>query len=145
VTVSASDSIVIASDTVYEGATHGVVTIVDGGLLTVRGTHDGSIDVSVGGQLRVEGAVHGAVSIESLGAALVSGDISGPVDIKVAGTLLVERSGRISGDVTNFGSYTNRGLRVGVVDGREPNDEPGAVTAKSDHGAGPENYGLPQR
>lgn len=124
--------------------TEASINVADGVVLVIDGTHEGSIEVEPGGRLEIQGAVRGLVAIGSLGTVVVHGDLVGRVDIRVAGTLIVEPSGRLSGDVTNFGSFTNRGLRAGRVEGRAPDDQPDSVLIEPAH-AGGARYQLPQR
>lgn len=128
-----------------DGASEGDITIGDGGSLVIHGTHEGSIEVESGGHLDVRGVVKGPVSVGSLGTVIVFGDVVGAVDIRVAGTLVVEASGRISGEVNNFGSFTNRGLREGRVAGRTPDDQEGSVQVDAPAHPGGASYQLPER
>jgi hypothetical protein len=112
----------VAAAEQLNGSTKGPITVADGGVLVISGEHDGPIEVAGGGQLDVRGVVRGPITIESLGRVTVRGDVVGPVLIRVAGTLAIEAAGRVSGNVTNFGSFTNHGLRAGRVDGRTPDD-----------------------
>lgn len=121
-----------------------VLTVADGVVLVIDGAHEGSIEVEPGGRLEVTGVVRGSVAIGSLGTVVVRGDLIGKVDIRVAGTLIVEPNGRVAGDVNNFGSFTNRGLRAGRVEGRTPDDQPDSVLVEAAH-AGGARYQLPQR
>ncbi len=127
-----------------DGPSEGEIIVEDGGALVIRGVHEGSIDVQPGGHVDVHGVVRGRVTVGSLGTVLVFGDIVGAVDIRVAGTLVIEPSGRISGDVNNFGSFTNRGLRAGHVAGRTPDDQGDGVRVEPPH-VGGASYQLPER
>lgn len=122
----------------------GSITITDDSTVVIDGVHEGPIELETGGTLEVRGEVRGAVTIGSLATVLVFGDLIGSVDIRVAGTLIVEEGGRIAGPVTNFGSFTNRGLRAGRVEGRMPDDQPGSETVEETH-VGGAAYHLPQR
>ena len=104
----------------------GRFVVATGSDATIDGEHVGTVDVEGSATLTVTGTVRGSVNIASLGTVMLTGDIVGPVEIKVAGTLVIEQSGRLAGDVTNFGSFTNNGVRIGVVTGRTPDDRPGA-------------------
>jgi hypothetical protein len=126
------------------GASDGGITIGDGGTLLVNGLHEGSIDLGTGAVLEIHGTVRGAVTIGSLATVLVWGDLVGPVEVRVAGTLVIEPSGRIAGSVKNFGSFTNRGLRAGLVEGRMPDDQSGSVQVEAAH-VGGATYQLPER
>ena len=130
--------------TTLAGETSGPVTVLDGGTLIVAGTHVGSVILEGGATVTVPGVLRGLLEIGSLATATVSGDVVGQVVVRVAGTLVVEASGRVAGPVTNHGSFTNRGLRSGPVEGREPLDESGAVKAEPVH-PGIYNYVLPER
>jgi hypothetical protein len=127
-----------------EGNTSGQVAVADGGTLVVSGTHEGPVVLEGGASLLVTGALHGTVEIASLASATVSGDLVGQVDVRIAGTLLVEADGRLAGPVTNYGSFTNRGIRSGPVEGRPPLDENGALEVAPLH-PGVYNYSLPAR
>ncbi|MCU1409692.1 MAG: hypothetical protein JWR04_399 [Rhodoglobus sp.] len=130
--------------TTLAGTTTGSVTVLDGGTLIVGGTHDGSVVVEGGGTLLVQGALRGAVEVGSLATATVSGDLVGKVEIRIAGTLAVEAGGRLAGPVTNYGSFTNHGMRSGPVEGREPDDSDGSEVLEPLH-PGIYNYVLPAR
>ncbi len=114
------------------GSSKGPITVADGGALIISGEHDGPIEVTGGGQLDVRGTVRGAITIESLGRVNVRGDVIGPILIRVAGTLMIEAAGRLSGNVTNYGSFTNHGVRVGRVEGRSPDDREEAIYLDDD-------------
>jgi hypothetical protein len=139
-----NEETIVSSDTELTGSTQGPVRVRSGAVLTLAGTHDGPIDVEGSGELRVTGVVRGSLNIASLGTAVVSGDIMGAIEIKVAGTLVVEASGRVAGPVSNYGSFTNHGMRVGRADGRVPDDQPGSVDVPPS-GTGAYNYELPDR
>lgn len=116
----------VTSDEQYESDTTGGVSVHSGATLTIAGRHDGAVEILDGGTVVVTGALHGPLSINSLGTASVSGQVVGAVDILVAGTLVVEKGGSVWGAVTNRGSFTNFGQRSGHVEGRTPDDRPGA-------------------
>ena len=134
----------VSDRTTLEGATTGNVTVVDGGSLVISGTHDGAVELEGGATLDIAGVLKGTLAVGSLATARITGDVVGQVVVRVAGTLVVEASGRVAGPVTNHGSFTNRGLRSGPVEGREPLDESGAVKAEPVH-PGIYNYVLPER
>ena len=131
--------------TTLEGATNGPVTVVDGGALTIVGTHNGGIVLEGGGSLLVEGVLHGSVDVGSLAMATVTGDVVGRITVRVAGTLVVDVDGRLAGPVANYGSFTNRGVRSGPIEGREPDDQAGAIEVEPLHPGGVYNYVLPDR
>ena len=130
--------------TTLTGETSGSVTVADGGTLIIGGTHNGAVVVDGGGTLQVTGALHGPVEVGSLATATVSGDLVGKVDVRVAGTLVVEAEGRLAGPVTNYGSFTNHGVRSGPLEGRSPDDRQGSVEVEPMH-PGVYNYTLPAR
>jgi hypothetical protein len=130
----------IATAEQLNGSTIGRITIADGGALVIAGEHDGPIEVAGGGQLDVRGIVRGPITIESLGRVNVRGDVVGSILIRVAGTLAVESAGRVSGNVTNFGSFTNHGLRAGRVEGRVPDDREESIYFDNES-----SYELPAR
>jgi len=105
--------------------TDGLVTVGDDITVSIDDEHSGSVRVEGGGALVVAGVLRGAVTIESLAKVTVSGDVIGDIDIRVAGTLVVEATGRVFGTVRNHGSFTNRGLRAGRVEGRMPDESDG--------------------
>lgn len=117
---------IIDSDTTLAGSTDGEVTVRPGVTLSIDGTHDGSIELEGDAELVVLGALNGRLEIGSLGTARVAGAVVGPVEIRVAGTLVIEPGGTVTGQVTNYGSFTNLGTRVGYVEGRAPDDRPGS-------------------
>lgn len=127
-----------------DGPSEGYITVSDGGSLVVNGVHEGTIELETGGHVVVNGVVRGSVTIGSLGTVIVHGDIVGTVDIRVAGTLVVEADGRVSAAVNNFGSFTNRGLRAGRVEGRNPDDQEDSTHIEAAH-VGGASYQLPQR
>jgi hypothetical protein len=112
--------------------------------MTVDEECSGSVRVDGGGSLVVRGTLRGALTIESLAEVTVTGDVVGDVEIRVAGTLTVEPTGRVFGTVTNHGSFVNRGLRAGRVDGRVPDDRDGGSMLDSTWD-GNGNYRLPPR
>lgn len=118
---------IVTTDSTWTGATESAVTVATGAILAITGTHEGPL------------------TIESLGTAIVSGDVVGPVEVRVAGTLVIEAGGRVSGPITNFGSVTNRGLRAGRVDGREPDDQDGSETVAIPTAGDAATYRLPAR
>lgn len=135
---------IVDEDATFRDHTAGRVTVRDGVTLTIDGDHTGSVLVDGGGSLVVAGSLDGSLTIESLATATVTGDLVGDVDIRVAGTLLVERGGRVFGTVTNHGSFTNRGLRGGRVEGRDPDDQDdGGELDSTWDGSG--RYRLPER
>lgn len=138
-----AEDLVVESEENLAGVTRGPVLVRPDALLTVSGTHEGPIELESGAQLRVVGVLRGFVAIGSLATATVIGDLEGDVEIRVAGNLIVESDGRFAGAVSNFGSFTNRGMRAGHVDGRAPDDSAGAVSVDRPHG--PEKYRLPER
>lgn len=137
------DTTVIGSRTLT-GETSGPVTIADGGALTIEGTHTGPVVLEGGASLLVTGVLNGSLDVASLASADVLGDVVGQVTVRVAGTLVVEAEGRVAGPVANHGSFTNRGLRNGPVEGRVPDDQHGGVSADPVH-PGIYNYTLPAR
>ena len=122
----------------------GLVSVRDGISLTIDDEHTGSVRVEGGGVLVVAGVLRGSLTIESLGTVTVTGDVVGDVDVRVAGTLMVARDGRLFGTVANHGSFVNRGLRAGRVDGRAPDDSDGGSELDSTWD-GQGNYRLPPR
>lgn len=130
--------------TTLAGTTSGPVTVVDGGSLIIGGTHEGAVVLEGGATLLVQGTLRGPVDVGSLASATVKGDLVGSVDIRVAGTLVVEAGGRLAGAVTNYGSFTNHGMRSGPVEGREPDDLDGSEVAEPVH-PGIYNLTLPPR
>ncbi|CAN5381958.1 hypothetical protein BH11ACT5_BH11ACT5_26490 [soil metagenome] len=130
--------------TTLAGTTSGSVTVVDGGTLVVGGTHDGAVVLEGGAALLVQGVLRGPLDVGSLASATVKGDLVGSVDIRVAGTLVVEAGGRLAGSVTNYGSFTNHGLRSGLVEGREPDDSDSSDVVEPLH-PGIYNLTLPPR
>lgn len=127
------------------GTSEGTVVVGAGERLVMSGVHEGAVEVGAGGHVELRGVVRGPLTIGSLGTVFVAGDMVGPVEIRVAGTLVVEPEGRISGEVTNFGSFTNRGLRAGRVAGRTPDDQPGSVAVDAPLHPGGASYHLPER
>ena len=100
--------------------------------------------VEGGGTLDVQGILRGSLTIESLATATVTGDVVGDIEVRVAATLVVEPEGRVFGTVTNHGSFINRGLRAGRVEGRAPDDTGGGSELDSTwDGSGA--YRLPPR
>lgn len=134
----------ITEQTILTGETSGTVTVLDGGILAIDGRHDGTVILEGGGTLFVRGTLQGPLEVGSLSTATISGDLNGKIDIRIAGTLVVEADGRVAGPVTNYGSYTNRGYRSGLVEGREPDDQEGSVNAEPVH-PGVYNLVLPPR
>lgn len=130
--------------TTLAGETTGPVTVLDGGTLIVDGTHVGAVVLEGGATLLVQGTLRGPVDVGSLATATVKGDLVGSVDVRVAGTFVVEAGGRLAGAVTNYGSFTNHGLRSGPVEGREPDDQGGSEVAEPAH-PGIYNLTLPPR
>ena len=124
--------------------TTGPVTVLDGGTLIVGGTHVGAVVLEGGGTLLVRGTLRGPVDVGSLATATVTGDLVGSADIRVAGTLVVEAGGRLAGAITNYGSFTNHGMRSGPVEGRAPDDQDGSEVLEPLH-PGVYNYVLPPR
>jgi hypothetical protein len=106
-------------------STHGALTITDDATVTLAGHHDGSITLE-GASLTIDGSLDGTLVVGSLSTATLAGEFSGTLEIKVAGTFVIEEGGRFTGTVSNYGSFTNRGYRSGVVEGRTPDDQPGA-------------------
>lgn len=136
----------IVSDTsTLAGSTSGNLTVVDGGMLTVSGNHQGTIELEGGAAVSITGTLKGTLEVGSLAQAVISGDVVGAVLVRVAGTVVVEASGRVAGPITNHGSVTNRGMRSGPVEGRVPDDQPGAVNAEPLHPGGNYNLTLPAR
>ena len=122
----------------------GLVSVRDGISLTIDDEHTGSVLVEGGGVLVVAGVLRGSLTIESLATVTVTGDIVGDVEVRVAGNLLIAPGGRLFGTVTNHGSFVNRGLRAGRVDGRAPDDTNGGSELDSTWD-GKGNYRLPPR
>ena len=135
----------VTEPTTLTGATSGAVTVLDGGLLVVDGSHEGSVVLEGGGALLVRGTLRGSLEVGSLATATIEGDLVGRVRVLVAGTLVVEAGGRLAGPVANYGSFTNRGSRTGPVEGRSPDDQEGAVEVEPVHPGGVYNYTLPPR
>lgn len=136
---------VIATDTVLSGDTKGTLSVRESSVLTIEGDHEGGIAVETGSTLIVVGTATGSVTVDSLATVIVRGDLVGAVDIRVAGTLLVDETGRLAGPVANRGSFRNRGMRVGPVEGREPDDQPGSTQTPDPIAGAPYNYRLPPR
>jgi hypothetical protein len=134
----------VTGEITLNGNTSGAVTVLDGGTLFIAGTHNGAVVLEGSGSVIVQGALTGRLEIGSLSTATVSGDVAGRVEIRVAGTLVVEADGRLSGPVANYGSFTNHGLRNGLVEGRQPDDRGDAVIVEPQH-PGVYNYVLPPR
>ena len=135
----------VNDDRTLTGETTGALTVVDGGTLVIEGTHDGAIVLEGGATLDVRGVLRGSLDVGTLATATVTGDVVGRVTVRVAGTLVVEADGRLAGPVMNYGSFTNRGVRSGPVEGREPDDQAGAVDVEPLHPGGVYNYTLPDR
>ena len=122
----------------------GLVSVRDGVSLTIDDEHTGSVTVEGGSELVVAGVLRGSLTIDSLATATVTGDVVGDIEVRVAGNLVVAPEGRVFGTVTNHGSFTNRGLRTGRVEGRVPDDTDGGSQLDSTwDGRG--NYRLPPR
>jgi len=115
----------ISASVVLSDSTRGALTVSDDAMVTLAGRHDGSITLE-GASLRIEGSLDGTLVIGSLSTATLVGEFTGNLEVKVAGTFVIEESGRFTGTVSNYGSFTNRGYRSGVVEGRTPDDQPGA-------------------
>ena len=125
-------------------AADGLVSVRDGISLTIDDEHTGSVLVEGGGTLVVAGVLRGALTIESLATVTVTGDVVGDIEVRVAANLVVAPEGRLFGTVTNHGSFINRGLRAGRVEGRTPDDTDGGTMLDSTwDGSG--NYRLPPR
>ncbi len=122
----------------------GLVSVRDGVALTIDDEHTGSVRVEGGGSLVIAGVLRGALTIESLGSVTVSGDVVGDIEIRVAANLVVTPEGRVFGTVINHGSFVNRGLRAGRVEGRSPDDSDGGSQLDSTWD-GQGNYRLPAR
>ena len=103
----------------------GLVSVPDGVSLTIDDEHTGSVSVEGGGTLVVAGVLRGSLTIESLATATVTGDVIGDIEVRVAANLVIAPEGRVFGTVTNHGSFVNRGLRAGRVEGRPPDDTDG--------------------
>lgn len=125
---------IIDTDQTLGGETEGPITVKSGATLTLVGAHEGSVALESSATLVVLGILRGGLDIGSLGTAIVRGEVSGPIEIRVAGTLVVEENGAVTGDVSNFGSFTNKGVREGYVEGRTPDDRPGATEISHGHG-----------
>jgi hypothetical protein len=122
----------------------GLVSVRDGISLTIDDEHTGSVRVEGGGTLVVAGVLRGALTVESLATVTVTGDVVGDIEVRVAANLVIAPEGRVFGTVMNHGSFVNRGLRAGRVDGRAPDDaDGGAVLDSTWDGSG--NYRLPPR
>jgi hypothetical protein len=122
----------------------GLVSVRDGISLTIDDEHTGSVRVEGGGTLVISGTLRGSLLIESLGTATVTGDVVGEIEVRVAGNLQVAPNGRVFGTVVNHGSFINRGLRAGRVEGRAPDDSDGGSELDSTWD-GKGNYRLPPR
>jgi hypothetical protein len=134
----------VTGQKILSGATFGTITVLDGGTLVVDGAHDGAVILESGGTLLVRGSLHGPLEVGSLSTATIAGDLMGKIDIRIAGTLVVETAGRLAGPVVNYGSFTNRGVRNGPVEGRRPDDQHGSSEVEPVH-PGVYNYTLPPR
>jgi hypothetical protein len=125
-------------------APDGLISVRDGISLTIDDEHTGSVRVEGGGTLVVAGVLRGALTIESLATVTVTGDVVGDVEVRVAANLVIGPEGRLFGTVANHGSFVNRGLRAGRVEGRAPDDTDGGTVLDSTwDGSG--NYRLPPR
>jgi cytoskeletal protein CcmA (bactofilin family) len=122
----------------------GLVSVRDGISLTIDDEHRGSVRVEGGGTLVVAGTLRGSLTIESLATVTVTGDVVGDIEVRVAGNLQIAPQGRVFGTVTNHGSFINRGLRAGRVEGRMPDDSDGGSELDSTWD-GKGNYRLPPR
>ncbi len=122
----------------------GLVSVRDGISLTIDDEHTGSVRVESGGTLVVAGVLRGSLTIESLATATVTGDVVGDIEVRVAGNLKVAPEGRVFGTVINHGSFINRGLRAGRVEGRTPDDQDGGSQLDSTWD-GKGAYRLPAR
>lgn len=134
----------ITDQTILTGETSGTVTVLDGGTLVLDSDHDGAVILEGGATLLVRGALRGPLDVGSLSTATIAGDVIGEVHIRIAGTLVVEADGRLAGPVSNYGSFTNRGLRTGPVGNRLPDDQEGSSEVEPVH-PGVYNYVLPPR
>lgn len=139
-----SEPVFVSDKSTISGSTSGALTVRDGGALHISGDHHGLVTVDGGATLEVSGTITGSLCVESLATATITGDIVGPVVVRVAATVVVGPEGRVAGALTNHGSFTNWGMRSGPVEGREPDDQPGAVNAEPLH-PGVFNYTLPER
>lgn len=127
------------------GESDGAITVGAESSLRVSGVHTGRVDVSGTGELHVSGELRGALTVDSLATATITGDVVGAIEVRVAGTVVVEATGRVAGPVTNYGSFTNRGLRSGPVEGRIPDDQPGSIDVPPVREGGPYVLTLPPR
>ena len=122
----------------------GSVSVRDGISLTIDDEHTGSVRVEGGGTLVMAGVLRGALTIESLASVTVTGDVIGDVEVRVAANFMIAPEGRVFGTVTNHGSFINRGLRAGRVEGRPPDDADGGSELDSTWD-GQGAYRLPPR
>jgi hypothetical protein len=127
----APDETIITTDESFADETKGPMRVRPGVTLRLEGTHAGPLALESGAELRVTGVLRGALDIGSTATATVSGEVIGPIEIRIAGTLVVENGGRVIGPVSNFGSFTNHGVRSGPILGRHPDDRPGSTQLPS--------------
>ncbi len=130
------NSRLVQADEVFTGDTDGPLSIAQDVTVVIEGTHRGTVGVLGSGALVVRGELLGTLTLESLATATIEGDVVGAVETRVAGTLVIEADGRVAGPITNYGSCTNRGLRSGRVEGREPDDQPGSSVLEPVNGSG---------
>lgn len=108
---------VFSADGTLTGTHQGSVVVQQGVDLFLRGTLQGSLWLEPNSRATIAGEQQGSVHVDEQAELVVTGRISGSTHIASGASVIVERSGRLAGSVTNYGSLVVRGEQGGEITG----------------------------
>lgn len=104
---------VVQSDFVIEGKHNGTVH-VECGVLTIKGSLFGTLDVQKGSSVIIYGKQNGTVSVEDAALVIIYGELNGTTSIMPGGQITVEQSGKLAGTCNNEGTVVIAGVFGGA-------------------------------
>ena len=108
--------LVVKDNTVLSGIHQGSV-YVESGILTLRGTLQGSLSIGSGAKVVIIGKQQGSVSVCANGAVIVNGSLEGSTSVANGATVVVEKGGKLMGSLNNQGTTIVRGIYGGSYEG----------------------------
>lgn len=108
--------LVVKGDTVLSGIYQGSV-YVENGVLTLKGTLQGSLNIGFGAKAVIIGKQQGSVSVCENGTVIVNGSLEGSTSVANGATVVVEKGGKLMGPLNNQGTAIVRGVYGGSHEG----------------------------
>lgn len=107
---------VITDDYTIKSKHNGTVH-VEGGILTICGELNGTLDIQSGATVIIIGKQRGTVSVNSNAKVTIIGELQGTTSVSNYGTVIVEKTGKLEGTLNNNGTVIVRGVFGGAQSG----------------------------